>query len=101
MIAVLIIMTTISASMRLAPFLFSRWLEKWGFMEKLAATLPLCILILLAVHMLEGSSFIHYPFGLPEIGGILGVVAVQVFFRNILLSMAIGVCANQLILYLV
>jgi branched-subunit amino acid transport protein AzlD len=99
MMVLLVIMTAISASLRLIPFLFSRWLSKWRSLEKLAATVPLCISILLVAHLLERTPFTLYPFGIPELGGITLVAVTQICFRNLLLSMGVGVLAHQLLLF--
>jgi len=95
MIVALILMTTISFSFRYAPFVLSNWLKKWTFLEKLAATLPVCILILLVAHNLE-----HTSCGLPEIVGLAAVVLAQVMFRSIMLSMVVGVFFHQLLMRL-
>ncbi len=93
MIAALILMTAISFSFRYAPFVLSDWLKRWSFLEKLAATLPACILILLVAHNLE-----HTACGVPEIAGLLAVVVAQIFFRSILASMAVGVFLQQFLM---
>lgn len=93
MILILIIMTIISFSFRYAPFVLSNWLQKWTFLEKLAATLPICILILLVAHNLE-----HASCGIPEMVGLLSVIVAQVLSRSILLSMAVGVFCHQLLM---
>lgn len=99
MILLLVVMTAISATLRMIPFLFAKWLSRWTLLEKLAATLPLCISILLVAHLLENTPFSHYPFGIPEIGGLAAVVLTQACFRTILLSMGSGVLIHQLLLH--
>jgi len=97
MILLLAIMTTISASMRMMPFVFSKWMSKWSLLEKLATTLPLCISLLLVAHQLEPTPFKEYPFGIPELTGIVSVLLIQILFRKILLSMGVGVVIHQLL----
>jgi branched-subunit amino acid transport protein AzlD len=99
MIVLLLMMTAISASLRLIPFVFSRWLRKWSVLEKLAATLPQCITLLLVAHLLEKTPFTLYPFGIPELIGLVSVVIVQICFRNLLLSMGSGMLFHQLLLH--
>ena len=99
MILLLVIMTSISLSLRLIPFVFSKWMSKWSVLEKLAATLPLCISILLVAHLLEHTPFKEYPFGIPELAGIGSVILFQAVFRNILLSMSVGLVTHQLLLH--
>ncbi|MCC5832781.1 MAG: AzlD domain-containing protein [Chlamydiales bacterium] len=93
MIAALILMTTISFSFRYAPFVLSDFLKGRTFLEKLAAALPLCILILLIAHNLE-----HTGCHTPEIAALLAVIVAQVFFRSVLASMAVGVFLHQFLL---
>lgn len=95
MILTLLTMTVISFSLRYAPFAFSSWLQKWTFLEKLATTLPISILILLTAHNLQYTSC-----GIPEIIALLVVVITQVQFRSILLSMLLGVLCHQVLLRL-
>jgi branched-subunit amino acid transport protein AzlD len=99
MMLLLAVMTAISASMRLIPFVFSKWMSRWSLLEKLAAILPLCISILLVAHLLDASSFKEYPFGVPQLSGIASVIFVQALFRKILLSMGVGVLVHQLLLH--
>lgn len=99
MILLLVMMTAISASLRLIPFVFSKWLRNWPLLEKLSSTLPLCISILLVAHLLENVPFTHFPFGLPELAGLGAVTVAQISFRNILVSMGAGVTIHQLLLH--
>ena len=66
MIVLLAMMTAIPAAMRLIPFLFSKWLNRWTALEKLSTTLPMCISILLVAHLLEQTPFTIYPLGCPN-----------------------------------
>jgi branched-subunit amino acid transport protein AzlD len=100
MIPLLIVMTVIAASHRTFPFIFSKWLSKWTLLEKLAASLPLCISILLVAHLLEDVPFSQFPFGIPELGGLMTVLLVQIYFRTLLLSMGCGILIHQLLLHL-
>jgi branched-subunit amino acid transport protein AzlD len=100
MIALLLMMTLISASLRLLPFLFfKRKHTEGGFLEKLSTTLPLCISILLVAHLLEKTPFTLYPFGIPELAGLIATVSVQLFSRTLLLSMGAGILIHQLLLH--
>lgn len=99
MIALLAMMAAISASMRLLPFVFSKWLSRWSLLEKLGATITLPISILLVAHLLEETSFASYPFGIPEVAGLAVVTLTQVSFRNVLISMGAGLITHQLLLH--
>ena len=97
MIPALVVMTLISFAFRYAPFVVAKWLQKWTILEKLAHTLPICILMLLVAHNLD-----HAPScGLPEIIGLAAAVMAQLAFRSILLSMTLAVACHQLLLRII
>ena len=95
MIGALLVMATISFGFRYAPFVLSKWLQRWSFLEKLAATVPACILILLVAHNLENTGC-----GIAEMGGLIAVIVMQLTFRSILTSMLLGVAVHQLLMHL-
>ena len=97
MIVLLIMMTTISATLRLIPFIFAKWLGRWGALAKISATLPMCISILIVAYLVEPTTR-YYPFAIPELAGLTAVVGIQIWLRNLLLSMAAGVCIHQIAL---
>ncbi len=97
MMALLMVMTVISVGMRWIPFLFSKKLTAWKPLEKLSATLPLCIAILLVAHLLHQRHSTDY---IPEIGGILAVMITQIWLHQLLLSMSVGIGIHQLLLHL-
>lgn len=95
MIPLLFSMTLISFGVRYAPFLLTKWLQRWSVLQKLADGLPLCILVILVAHCLEES-----PCGRAEWVGLVTVVATQLAFRRVLWSMSAGVLCHQLIMHL-
>ena len=97
MIVLLIMMTTISATLRLIPFIFAKWLSRWAALAKLSATLPMCISILIVAYLVEPATRL-YPFAIPELAGLAAVVGTQIWLRNLLLSMSAGVCIHQIAL---
>lgn len=98
MITLLIMMTTISASLRLIPFVFAKWLESWRPLAKISASLPMCISLLIVAYLVEPT--LHtYPFAVPEFLGLAAVVGIQIVSRNLLLSMAAGVGIHQIALF--
>lgn len=97
MIVLLIMMTTIAATLRLIPFIFAKWLSRWTALTKVSATLPMCISILIVAYLVEPTIRL-YPFAIPELAGLSAVVFIQMWLRNLLLSMAAGVCVHQIVL---
>lgn len=99
MIILLVMMTGISFGMRFIPFLISDRFQKIPLIEKLSSTLPTCILLILVAHTLEGTKISHFPFGIPELSGLITVVLIQIAFRNILASMFAGMIIHQVLLH--
>lgn len=99
MIVLLAMMASISVGLRLIPFVFSKWLSRWTALEKLSASLPICISILLVAYFLEQTPYRMYPFAIPELAGLCAVVCVQLWMRKLLLSIGTGVCVHQMILH--
>ncbi len=98
MIVLLIMMTTISATLRLIPFVFAKWLSRWAALAKISASLPMCISILIVAYLVEPTTHL-YPFAIPELAGLTAVVCIQIRLRNLLLSMGAGVCVHQIVLH--
>jgi branched-subunit amino acid transport protein AzlD len=101
MMVLLLTMTLISFSMRMLPFFLAKWLDRFPLLKKITAGLPLCISILLVAHLLENENFKVFPYGLPELSGVAAVAAAHYLWRNLLLSMGIGVLIQQMVLYLI
>jgi branched-subunit amino acid transport protein AzlD len=95
MISVLALLTTVSGAMRYLPFLMARQMLKLKFLQKLSLTLPAVLSLLLVAHCVESTAF-----GIAEAFALSVVVAAQALFRNLVVSMLAGVCAHQILLYL-
>lgn len=56
----------------------------------LGKVFPSSIMIILVVYCLKGTQFNSFPYGLPELISIAAVIVLQVWRRNILISMLLG-----------
>jgi branched-subunit amino acid transport protein AzlD len=82
-----------------AGLILTRFIIFWLFppskkppasIEYLGKVLPAAAIALVLVYSLKDTEFLTFPYGLPEIIGILVVVFVHKWRRNTLLSVAAG-----------
>ena len=52
--------------------------------------LPPAIIALLVVYCLKSTTILAYPYGLPELIACVAVIALHVWKRNVVLSIAVG-----------
>ena len=77
--------------LRFLPFIiFKGNRETPGVITYLGKYLPYAIMAMLVVYCLKAVSVTDYPFGLPELIGVLAVVLLHIWRRNTLLSIAGG-----------
>ena len=83
-------MAVATAITRFLPFwLPARWLDN-AFVRTLKAGLPAVILLLLVVYSVKDTPVTTVPWGLPEAVSLAVVVALHLWKRNALLSIAGG-----------
>lgn len=75
---------------RALPFLLFRGKQTPALVSYLGQVLPYAIMGMLVVYCLKGVTPLSYPFGLPELIAVAGVVALHLWRRNTLLSIAGG-----------
>lgn len=80
------LLTLMSIATRALPFVFEKALKKSPKMQILGNYLPPSIMLLLVAHCLEKTSFHQFPFGGCEIGALGLVVVLQLWRRNVCLS---------------
>ena len=88
----------------------TRWLPFWLFPEDkkppavvtyLGHVLPAAVMGLLVVYCLKGISFLHAPYGLPELLSVAAVVILHQWKSNVLLSIAGGTARYMLLVQVV
>ena len=95
--AVLVTMAT-----RFLPFLiFGEKRKTPPVIEYLGTVLPCAIMGMLVVYCLKDVSFLHSPFGLPELISCVVVAALHVWKRSSLLSIGGGTVCYMLLVQLV
>ena len=91
-----------TALTRFVPFLlFPTGKKLPPLVQYLSDVLPYAVIGLLVVYCLKGVSIFAMPHGLPEATAIALVIAVHVWRRNVLLSIAAGTIAYMLLVQFV
>jgi len=88
--------------MRFLPFLlFPENRKIPGYVRYLGKVLPYTIIGMLVVYCLRNTAVTRYPFALPEIIGIGAVAALQLWRKNMLLSIGGGTLLYMLMVQVV
>lgn len=75
--------------LRFLPFLIFRGnRETPKIITYLGKYLPYAIMAMLVVYCLKSVSIISYPFGIPELIGVITVIILHIWKRNTLISIA-------------
>ncbi len=91
-----------TALLRFLPFMvFSRGKKTPQFVLWLGRALPFAVMGMLVVYCLKGVSFVTSPFGIPELISCAVVVALHIWKRNSVLSIAGGTALYILIVNLI
>lgn len=83
---------------RAAPFLFFARRKPPAVLDYLQRYLPPVVMTLLVVNALKGTSLTASPWGLPELVGVLLTAALQLWRRNVLLSIGAGTAAYMVLI---
>lgn len=101
LIAVVAIGAAITIALRAAPFAMTARLRSSALMADLARHLPAGIMIILVVHLLGDVPLDRPMVGLRELVPVVVTVAVHLWRRHALLSMAAGTIVHAILLALV
>ena len=98
----IVIISAVTAALRFLPFVvFSGGKKTPRIVLYLGKVLPFAIMAMLVVYCLKYVSLLSYPFGLPELIGVIIVVLLHIWKRNSLLSIAGGTVCYMLLIQLV
>ncbi len=101
-IAMIAVMTLITAATRFLPFLiFGERRKTPEIITYLGKVLPCAIMGMLVVYCLKDVAFLQFPFGLPELIGIAAVALLHLWKRNSLLSIGVGTVFYMLLVQLI
>ena len=89
-------------AMRFLPFvIFPAGKPTPKYISYLGRVLPGAIFAMLVVYCLKNVSFVSSPFGIPELIAIIVVVALHLWKKQMILSMAGGTVVYMLLVQLV
>ena len=101
-ILLIVVITLVTMLTRFLPFLIFRGdTQTPPLISYLGRVLPYAIMGMLVVYCLKGISFVSAPYGLPELLGVAAVVALHLWKRNTLLSIAGGTVCYMLLVQLI
>ena len=96
------VIALVTIALRFLPFLiFSGKRQTPAFISYLGKVLPFAIMGMLVVYCLRSISFAAFPFGIPELLACAVVVALHLWKRNTLLSIAASTVVYMLLVQVV
>ena len=91
MFCTILVMALVTFATRLAPFYFMEGFKDNAILEYMGKELPPCVMLILTWYCLVEVDYLAYPYGLAEIVSVIATALVHLQWRNIFLSMSIGV----------
>lgn len=67
----------------------------------LGKVLPMAIMFLLVLYCVRSTAFLKYPYGIPEILGIISVVVLHLWKRNNMISIVGGTLIYMILVQLI
>lgn len=96
------VISVVTAALRFIPFLvFGSGRQTPKIVTYLGKFLPYSIMAMLVVYCLKTVNPLSYPFGLPELIGVVIVTVLHILKRNTLLSVAVGTVCYMLLVQLI
>lgn len=96
------IMALVTIAIRFLPFfIFGENRRTPEIISYLGKVLPFAIMGMLVIYCLKGISFLHAPYGIPELLGCAVVALLHLWKRNTLLSIGGGTICYMLLIQLV
>ena len=90
-LGVIAVMGLVTLGLRATPFLAGKWLQRHAIVLRLGRFLPLAIMVLLTLHTLVDNAQSHTMGPWPELAAGIAVVGVQLWRKQALLSIVLGV----------
>ena len=99
-VAVIAVTALVTWALRAFPFLIFGKRPLPEMVHYLGRVLPPAIMTVLVIYCLRETSFIEYPFGIPEIIASLLVIVLQLIRRNMYLSIVAGTVCYMILIRL-
>lgn len=101
-VLIIVVIAIVTVLLRVMPFLiFGRKKETPAFITYLGKVLPFAIMGMLVVYCLRNTTFVEYPYGIPEIISCLVVAGLHLWKKNTLISIVSGTACYMLLIQLV
>ena len=98
----ILVIAAVTAALRFIPFIvFSKDKQTPEIITYLGKVLPYSIMAMLVVYCLKSVNLLSFPFGIPELIGVVAVVLLHIWKRNTLISIAGGTVCYMLLIQLV
>ena len=97
-IAAIAVVALVTWGLRAAPFMLFGSRPLPGTMRYLGKVLPPTIMTVLVIYCLRNTSFDHSPFGIPELAACALVALLQIFKRNMYLSIIAGTVCYMILI---
>tara|TARA_B110000879_G_scaffold176141_1_gene229860 strand:- start:231 stop:551 length:321 start_codon:yes stop_codon:yes gene_type:complete len=89
----------ISLVTRWLPYVFAKYLKKAEMIQSIGKLLPAYIMCLLLVYEVHIETFLHVPYGVPELVSLSVLTLVHLWRRQLLLSLCVGSACYLLLLH--
>lgn len=85
------LMAVVTFLSRALPFYCMELFQNNPIIQFIAKALPFPIMIILVFYSIGDVSPLKYPYGLPEVLGILVTAVIHGYYRHLLLSIGVGI----------
>lgn len=98
----IMVIALVTAALRFLPFLvFPEGKKRPRVITYLGSVLPFGVMAMLVIYCLKSVSVLAWPYGIPELLAILGVVLLHLWRKNTLLSIFGGTAIYMLLVQVV
>ncbi len=101
-VLLIVVIALVTVLLRVLPFaVFGRKRETPAFISYLGKVLPFAIMGMLVVYCLRNTTFVEYPYGIPEIVSCLLVAVLHLWKKNTLISIIGGTACYMVLVQIV
>jgi branched-subunit amino acid transport protein AzlD len=98
LISAIVVMTIMTYTTRITPFLFFRNKEPSAMIKYLEWNMPVMIMVILVFYALKDVKWDIYPYGIAEIIGVVIAIFVHLKFKNALLSIFLATISYMILI---
>ena len=90
LIGAVLAMGMVTFGLRALPFLLPGHWQNHRIMQRIRTQLPPAIMLILVIFSLSRIPWGDWPHGLPEMVAVIGVAALHLTFRSMIVSVVVG-----------